>query len=283
MCKRRRPCYKRTYSGDLLCEVCLERALLKAVKRAVGRYKVLEPRSRVLVPITYTAPHLSAALALVITKLEAKFSTEVIIARPKDIALDEVKGWPPEGSKEVLVDVIKDGVKTNSPSACIRFDRRWSLSLARELGVKAVALPFSRTDLIILSLNALLVEGIEALSESLDLIEVDGVKFFSAFSAVEGEIVSAYVATRSLWFYSDFCEYEVPARKVFFSVAGRRPELEFSRDKTLVPIQRKVAERLHRCKLCGGFVREGELCSYCSSARVEVRILGSPPSPRGTS
>jgi tRNA(Ile)-lysidine synthase TilS/MesJ len=272
ICKKRGARYLRTYSGDLLCEVCLERSLIKAVKRAIGKYEVLKPRSKVLVPITYSSPHFSAALARILSLLETKFSTEVIIARPQDIYLDDVENWPPQNSKEIIVRVKADGINTSNLNTCLRFDRRWAYEVARNLGVKTIALPYTKTDIIIFTLNSLLIEGLEALSESLEYIEVNGIRFFLGFSEVEGEIVSAYVALKRLWFYSDKCKYEIPAKKVFYSIAYRRPELEYSSVKTIDPLLRAVSKKLNRCKYCGGFSQE-TVCKYCRDSKVVVEVL----------
>ncbi len=272
VCKNRKIVYKRSYSGDLMCDLCLEKTLIKAVKKVIGKYRILKPFSKVLVPITYTAPHYSAALAHILAKLERKFSTEVIIARPSDIEYDVGVNWPPLNARELIVDIKVSGLDITNPSACVRFDRRWSLFLAKRLGIDIIALPFSRTDLIIFALNALLVEGIEAISEALDYISINNVKFFSAFSEVEGEIVSAYVAIRSLWFYSNLCKYKIDARDVFYSIAGRRPELEFSIEKTLNPIFTKSSTLYNRCNLCGGFSK-GNTCRYCNKSDLQITLL----------
>ncbi len=208
---------------------------MKAVKRSIGKINVLSPRSRVLVPITFSAPHYSAALSIILSKLEEKFSTQVIILKPNNIIVDDIpEEWPPRNSQIVDVNIDINNVSSRqSLDFCLTLDKIWSIESARKLNINVVALPYTRTDLIIFALNALLVDGPKALIHALDYITFNNVKVFSAFSYVEGEVVSAYVAAKRLWFYSDLCHYRIPAKSVFYSIVRGRPELEFSKEKAL--------------------------------------------------
>ncbi len=242
---------------------------MKSVKRAIGENNVLAPRSKVLVPITFSAPHFSAALSIVLSKLEKKFSTKVVIVKPNGIDIDgKPNDWPPSNSEIMNVDIEVDRLNVQSLSSCLDFDRLWSIDVADRLKINVIALPYTRTDLIIFALNALLIDGLEAMLNALDYFEIDNIKVFSGFSKIEGEVVSTYVVLKKLWFYSSLCNYKIPAKKVFYSVAQGRPELEFSKekalDKLLALARNKLKERYLKYSVAGIYRKQRfrKECSY---------------------
>jgi hypothetical protein len=270
VCKRRSAVYKRTYSGDLLCPICLERAVIRGVRRSLGEAGILLPRHTILLPITFSNPLGSLVLSHVLPKVERRFGSQVIVGIPEELV--DVVDVLPENLKYHIIEI--DGTPTRTredPIFCWRFDRRWSLLTARLVNANAIILPLSRTDLNLLALHALISGKPEALSEALPLINWTNPPIISGLSRLEGEIVAAYAAVKNIDAPKGCCPDLSLSKSLFYSVAGRRPELEFSSFKSL-RLLLEGARRLSKCKYCGGFTREGEVCEYCrNSLNVIVR------------
>ena len=265
MCKRRPAVFLRTYSGEKLCTKCLETALEKGVFRSLARPRILKPKSRLLVPVYLSLPSFSLAIARTITRIEKSFGSEVILALPTSI-----KARTPQDLKVVEVDINVDRLPSDAIS-CLRLEKRWSLSIARSLGADAVVIPLTRTLMNLIMLNALLAGRPEGVSEAEPWTTSAEPPIISGLWAVESELVAAYIALKDL--YTDpVCRLDLSlAKKVFYSVAGRRPELEFSSAKSLSLLEKGLDSVMERCPLCAGYTLPGEKpCRYCSSTTLEV-------------
>ncbi|MCE4621309.1 MAG: hypothetical protein F7B95_02560 [Desulfurococcales archaeon] len=277
VCGHRTPVYLRTYSGEALCIICLERALIKSIKRAIGITGALKPREPVLVPITLASPSYSLALARLVSIVERKFGSKVIIAVPEPLAADTLELLPRDAEAVIAkLYLTQTELKAMSSFECLRLDRRWSIQAARHLGVKAVALPFTRTELLLIALEALFNGDKEALTDSSLRFTVGDVVAFNALALVEAEAVAAYAYLKGYLGIGPLCPIRLQSKIAFYSIATRRPELEFSGYKTLGILLERAYRDGRICAACGGLStsRYGEFCSYCSRlGEVKVEIL----------
>lgn len=277
VCRRRDAVYLRTYSGHKLCLPCLEKILARTVKRAIGESHLLEPRPKILVPIRPSAPAHSLAILALLSRVEKKFDATLGVLLPSQLrGREEVSRGIEYAGKNVKVEVIEANTPLPSTSdavACIRFERAWSLHYARKWGADAVAFPVSRTCMNLIGVEALLSGRIEALSESLPILDWARPPVLASAYYIEAEALTAYAYLRGLH-SSPLCNLYIPAKTPLLSIMGRRPELEFSSHKTIM----RIAERLRgmeRCRVCGGFTREGSICRYCEETGASQLFLSS--------
>lgn len=270
VCGRREAVYFRSYSGQKLCGVCLRRTLERAVRRAVGESGGIPPRSRVVVPISFTAPHASIALVDVASRVERRFGSEIIVLRPREV---EVEGSViSEGSYVGVVELSVEPPREATLNECLRFDVAWSAKAASSLGGDSVLTPFTLTDRILAALDALISGEAWLISDSAISRRVGRVRVIHAFGTIEGETVAAYTARLGSTAWSP-CRVLSPSKKVFYSIAYRRPELEYSSVKTLSRLL-SLAWRGGVCESCGGYTpgSEERLCPVCSKLRPAERV-----------
>jgi len=276
-CKRREAVYLRTYSGQKLCKACLRRTLERAVRKAVSEAGGLPPRSRIVIPVIFTAPHLSLALLDVAAKVERRFGSEIIALVP-----DEIEIFNPSLLNDIGVNVIRLSVsppKDASLSECLRFDVAWSAHVASSIGANAVLLPITLTDRILVALDSLIHGRVWLISDSIISRNVSTVKVVYAFGTIEGETAAAYVAIARMGMAAwSPCKVRSPSKRVFYSVAYKRPELEYSAFKTISKLS-KLARHGVTCNICGGltFSRGGEsVCPICERLKPTKRINFKP-------
>jgi len=279
----RRAVYKRSYSGELLCERCLLRSLARSVKRQASRSGGFRPRMRVLVPAALTAPHLGLALALALH--EATRGLDVTV----DIAVPAGREWEVYVHPDSLARLMKLPRARlwkallrlrrlpSSLRACLRLDRAWSAAAARLIGAGAVGLPVTRTTVILVMLDSLMEGADWGLSDALEeSVDINGVHVAPLLYSVEGEAAAALAAAWRLYAWSP-CKPRSLSAEAFWSVAGRRPELEFSVQKVVGLLARGSSRA--RCPLCGG-ASPGGVCPDCRISGLEgVEVEEFKPSP----
>jgi len=258
VCRRRPAFYRRTYSGQNLCPICLRRAVEKAVKRAIAEAAVLEPGHTILIPITLSLPYYSQILARLLPHLEKKYSSSVIIVVPEDYNWD-----PPtaENTRTIRASIphpreIRDIID------CIRYDRAWSLYYARHYNVDAIAFPLTRTHATLIGMEALLRGRPEALSDSLLALDTSPPTLNPLYH-VEAEAVVALGYALQLEPLSPLCRARWLAKEVARRVLPGRPELAFSSGKVLPRLTGLASRSMGRCRVCGGY-SSGDVCASCA-------------------
>lgn len=269
-CRRREAVYIRTYSGQKLCIICLRRTLERAVRRAVSEAGGLPPRSSIVVPITFTAPHLSMALVDVASRVERRFGSKIIALLPSEVEVHKIDVLEGSGVEVIHLDVKPPGEATLNE--CLRFDAAWSAHIAAAIGADAVFLPVTLTDRILAVLDSLILGETWMMSDSLISRRVGSVRVIHAFGIIEGETVAAYAARIGAVAWSP-CRVRSPSKKVFYSIAYRRPELEYSAFKTISKLS-EAARRGGDCSVCGGLAsgEETTVCPICEKLRPLDRI-----------
>lgn len=153
VCGRRPAFYLRRASGERLCEFCLERSIMKHVKRVIGSQVGPKPREvfGVLLPPGRVGEGL--VLASIMARLEKKYGGSVVIAYPESTSLLKVL-------KESVGAYFNVGLATYDYEALLHDDCMYTvdlMNLANRLAegvfrgfeprVRAVALPFTLTDI----------------------------------------------------------------------------------------------------------------------------------------
>ncbi|MCE4624780.1 MAG: hypothetical protein F7C35_02810 [Desulfurococcales archaeon] len=277
VCGRRQAVYKRTYSGELLCKTCLERAVIKGVRRSLAEAHALRPMMKLLLPLTFSNPLGSLVLASVLPKVERQYNGRVTLALPQSLSTDvDEEVLTRSGLDVVHVKLEPERPPSRDPIECWRFDRRWALRTAFQLSQDAIILPLTRTDLNLLLIHTILSGRPEGLSEALPSITWTKPPIISGLSKLEGEIVAAYSAINKIN-PPQGCNPDLWASKeLVYSVARRRPELEFSSHKSLTLLLEGLTRSLHprHCRMCGGFtVGNGDVCQYCSKLDLNAYLV----------
>ena len=262
VCKRRPAVYFRVFSGDRLCLSCLRRQLVRGVKRSVGRTGVFKPRSKIMVPLSLIDPLASLGLADIMARLERDYGSMVVLAVLSD-QIRDVRGI--EELRKLGVKVEEFNVDIDKYPIhmldCIRFERGIYIRIGAMLGVDAIASPLSRTQLALAALDALLSGNPMYWSESLDYISSKP-PVVAAFSLVEAEAVAAY-AVLSGYRGESLCRAKFRSKRVFYSISGRRPELEYSSSKTIEVLSTAASRMLRRCTICYGY-SSSDTCMVCN-------------------
>ncbi len=274
VCKKRPAVYYRRYSGDYLCEKCLSRTLERTIHRSLASTKKLEPNSKILLPITFTNPVHSLILSKFIPRIESEYNVETIIAVPQYF-YEQLKNYKPSENLHVA-NIAPPSHDVTDPFYCWRYDRAWSIKLAKNHGAQAIVLPLTRTDLNLLMLEAVLRGQSFLLSESLPILQLDSISIISGAQRAEGELLAAYLALNkdTIPLVKTPCRPDLKnAKLLFYSVAVGRPELEFSSFKSISLLTRKLPLKNKVCSLCGGYSDNGDICSYCRSYLETINSL----------
>ncbi len=275
-CRSRPAVYLRSSSGEALCRRCLWDEVVAQSARAVSGAGP-GPRSRFLVPVSSFAPSSSLIAAAVLSSIERRFPSTVIVAVPSFYGRDLAGRLKPDERLQVINFYVTPPPPPESDIiSCIRYDRAWSARAAASVGAEIVVLPLSRTDLTAALLEALLTDRPEGVFDSQASYNALGVRFLSLFSMVEREAVAALEYLEGL-LVPPACRPLVLTKAVLMSIAGA-PERDYG--GLVIPIELARAVRSPTaCAACGAPSRE-PLCQSCGSlglGSLDVRPLGRHP------
>jgi hypothetical protein len=278
----RRAVYRRTYSGELLCERCLLRVLAKSVKRQASRSGGFRPRMDVLVPIGLWRPYLGLALTLALHEATSNLDVHLHAVMPAgdgwEVVVHEGSLARLEALERVTLWRARLRLKRlpDSLRACIRLERAWAVRAAKLVGAQAVALPITRTAAVLEALDTLFRGEAWGLSEAKEeSVVIDGIVVAPLFYSVECEVPSALAAALGLYAWSP-CKVKVLASEVVARILQGRPELAFSPLKSLRLLLSPL-ESMERCPMCGGFTPRPGICPDCELVGldgVDVEELG---------
>jgi len=271
ICKRRQAFYRREYSGQNLCHMCLRRTLEKAMKKAIAESKKLSPGHTLLIPITLTLPYYSQILARILPHVEKKYASKVVIAVPRAYSW---KPRDPSPNATIVEADIAPPAGYEDPIDCIRYDRAWSLRLAQRLGADAVVLPLTRTHVTLIGMEAILRGRPEALSETLLALDTRP-PTINALYNIEAEAVAALGFALGIEPLAPRCTPTWLAKTVARRVLPGRPELAFSSGRVLPRLAALATRSVTRCKVCGGY-SEGDVCRSCARTGA-LRLLAEDP------
>ena len=258
VCGKREAVYRRDFSGQDLCSICLGRTVESSIRNSIAEAGVLSPGDTILLPITLTAPYYSQILALLLPALEKRHGSKVVIAVPSGLGVDA----DAVASRGDVVEIDVPGPRVyEDPLDCIRYDRSWSLYYARKLGADAVAFPLTRTHLTLIGLEAVLQGRPEAISDSLLVVD-SRPPVFNPLAGIEAETVAAYGIVRGVKPLDTPCRLVWASKHVYRSVARGRPELAFSMGKLSPRLAALASRSMVRCRVCGG-ASPGPVCPSC--------------------
>ncbi|MCE4608537.1 MAG: hypothetical protein F7B61_06245 [Caldisphaeraceae archaeon] len=274
VCGKRQAVYHHTYSGKNLCIKCLSNMIERSVKRGINKTKALKYDSRIIIPIVHFSPSSSIVLANMVSRIERKFNTTILVLIPEVYNYNDIYQKLERSNIESIARVkVNASIKGSlSLEECIRLERAWILKIADELGYDVIMLPITRTDISLMLLDLLLNGKKEYLSEVLDIDYIKGIKVLYPFSSIEGEALASYEAISGSY-VEPFCNVKMKTKKIFYSVAGFRPELDFGSARIIPSIPNL---EFGRCEICGGFSEKKtcELCEKLDLKNMQISIYG---------
>ena len=264
ICKKRPAFYLREYSGHRLCTLCIERTLIKAVKRRINSTHILTPGSAIAIPLYRYDPMGGLTLVRLLSLIEARYGSRLLVLVPdSDVIADLARNVVEDASTRISAELLS--VKPPEPRIdslvhCMRLERAWALDRAREAGANALIDSVNRTHALLAALDALLDARIEGVSEALPVVDSTP-PVVHGYYDIEAETVTAYAYSRGL-VAEPSCKARSSSKRAFLSVSRGRPELVFSGYKVLGRLASR-AEGITggRCMVCGGL--GGPVCSYC--------------------
>ncbi|MDP8003637.1 MAG: hypothetical protein ACP5I6_02655 [Caldisphaera sp.] len=269
VCKKREAVYYRRYSGEALCAKCLNNSVEKDVKKEISKIKILNINSKIVIPITFFAPSSSIVLANMLSRIEKRFKSKIVILVPNVYNRSDIIGLLDKNDRSDIIGIKinnfnYDALKNISLQECIRFERAWSIKASKEIGYENIALPITRTDISLILVDSLLNGQRDFISETYDTLEFNGLNIFYPFASIEGETLSAYEIIAKI-IVKPLCYPYIKSKSVFYSIGGNRPELDFGSEKI---IQKFRSINANRCKICGGFSSK-DVCKVCKKLNLE--------------
>ncbi len=268
MKNNRTPVYHRTYSGETLDHTALLRAVEKALKKSLSKTKLARPRMKIAAWIPDSAPLRGIVLTKTLLRLERKYGSTTIIVTADSLQDDVERQAGMEHVHIYELETLASRIDASDPIACWRVERSLAIKTSRKAGAEILVSPLTRTDLNLLMLEAVLRGEPEALSEAMPVLPWTVPPVVAGFSEAEGELIAALIARTRTSMRSSQCKPCIrDAKDLFYSVAGSRPELDFSSYKSLNLLAGKAREKYGICASCGGFTPPGSrICRYCASA-----------------
>ncbi len=268
ICKKRQAVYYRAYSGEYICAKCLNNVMEKNVKKEINKTKALNIDSKIVIPITHFSPSSSIALSNLVYRIEKQFKSKIAIIIPKGYNIEEIRNLLENKSDLFIAEINIIPPEKLSLQECIRFERAWSIKAAKILGYEFVFLPISRTDISLMIIDSLINGEANFLSESLEFMEYNGIKFLYPISGIEGETLVSYEFLSGIN-VKPLCLPYIKSKNVFYSIVGNRPELDFGSERLIGKLG-NFLEKLkeNRCKICAGF-SDKEICNTCEKLNLK--------------
>jgi hypothetical protein len=274
VCGRREAVYLRRSSGERLCARCLERSMVKRVKRVLSRTRSIGPRDRILVPVLGFWQAKSAALLRLVSIVEKEYPSSLLVALDEEslpclpmlrrIAVKEASYHALEGTGSLRL--------AGSPIlSLLRAARAVALEAARRLGAGIVMLPPTRDFLVSLLLSSMIRGLVGGLAEHRGVMEVGGVRVVYPLYGVECEDLAFYLHLTGIY---DECgsrgprldEADVEIGRMVAELSAESRELLFSAQRLENLLERGL-EGLSRCVYCGG-LDETSPCRACRETGV---------------
>ncbi len=230
-CGRRPAVYRRRASGETLCLKCLEKALIKALRRGLASLASPEYGSKLAFISLRSSPIATSGTAYLLGTLARKYSNKILVVGhpdPTDLAVNIIE----KVTKEKL-EVTYVNVSSLEPvPGPVSEARAVAEAIKEEKGVIAVT-PITATDIILDSLIRLMIYGMRPCECALPRYLVGDAVVVSPLSRVLLTDMNAYVALRGL--------PVVPSTRVFACVKGA------DKVKSLVAeLESRSPETIHR-------------------------------------
>jgi len=266
-CGVREAIYWRKESGEKLCSKCLEKSLIRQVKREISRWSMLEPKDTIGFLFLEKYPLVSISSYNILKKIERDYPSKLYLILPKTL------------SKVVREEniVYVDNVENKDIVAYYRLLREKALKKAEKAGIEKIVLPTTLEFEITYFTYGFLKYDIEIMGETLPKLHVPqrNIYFVKPFRKVRTKELLIYgyfeglfrifekkfkVKRNSGFSDSFFCEIE----KYFWKISCDHFELLDSTLKMSEILVEKILREYgftSSCRFCGTPIRDN-VCSF---------------------
>jgi len=167
-CKRRPAFYYRKQSGEALCKVCLERSVVKQVKKAIGAFSLLIPKSKILIPLIPDKPYESVLTSIIISPMERKYLSHTYISSLFPLS-QELVNQIAELTKSIILPVNSHLMNEGQMNYLNFVENQLQklFHLASDHEINYVVLPYTRNDFMILFILSLIYRRSDFIKEYL--------------------------------------------------------------------------------------------------------------------
>ncbi len=274
-CEVREAIYLRKESGEKLCLKCLEKSLIRQVKREISKWGMLEPKDTIGFLFLEKHPLISIAAYSIFKKIEQNYPSKLYLILPKTL----------NGIFEEENILYMDSISNENITTYYRLLREKALEKAEERAIRKIVLPLTLEYEITYFTYGFLKFDIETLGEALPKLNISQrkISFIKPFRKVRTKELLIYGYYEGLFKFLEkrkmnikhnsrvhdrfFCEIE----KYFSRISCEHFELLDSTLKISEVLVEKVLKEYgftNVCRFCGTPTKN----NVCSVHRIKFLI-----------
>jgi len=266
-------------SGEPLCTRCLERTVIRAIRRALGSYKVLKPGSPIAVvePIDMP-PWFLLSLEVLAKSLGTHGNRLAVLSYSGRTSAGQMSnlpsGWSSIGVFEIgversrvlrLCSALGDGLRL--AGCLLKAEYILGIAYSRLWGFEVVSLMRPRDLCSLVGLIGVIYMDPSIAIESNPLRSFSGITaIYPLYNVASADLAAlAYLRRKYVWDENlvGWMERlkEEPGAQELLEIYTRSPELVYTSSETIRAISGTGGMR---CSICGAPISSGDLCYICS-------------------
>jgi len=258
--------YFRRESGERLCLQCLEKSLIKQVKREISKWKMLNPKDKIGFLFFEEFPLISTASFKLLEKIEKNYPSKLYVLIPSTLKLKE------EVLEKVEEKLIFNYPRSNDFLKNFRVKREYALMEALKVGIEKIVLPITLDFEVTYFMYGFLEFNLETIGETMPKLYVPkyNIYFIKPFRKIKTKELTIYGFYKGLFDSVYSLESEAFFNKMFCAAMQYIEKLycgHFELVDSILKISEILVEKLLKeygfsghCSLCGTPVKN-DLCS----------------------
>ncbi len=259
-------------SGEPLCNRCFERAVVKAIRRAIGGYGVLNPGDQLLVvePLKMP-PWLWVSIRYLARSLRSHRNRIALLSykerREGLVKIDEIYRVDIYVDRKYIVDLCKSlGNPIRFVGCLLKTEYILGFIASKSHGIKVAALMRPRDLCSLIGFLGIAYMDFELAVESLPIRVSGGITTINPIYNIASIDLNALAFLFNMY-DSDgdidlgLDQMVIPGVEELTKIYSHSPEIMYSSSEAIRKIL-SSAER--RCSICGAPISSGDLCSMCS-------------------
>ncbi len=271
-CKKRLATYKRVSSGEKLCRYCLYNSIVKQVRKAIHRYRMVKKNGTAIYVLRpeHILNSIEGLYVLISAFKDFNMNLHVLCIDNFINCKDLSKLF--QLATFMDIEIGDSGFESIQLIELIKFYEVIAIKIAREKSIESILVPLFRDELSILLLYGLLMMSKSIFSECMPIrIVDDNITISRPFyyipslditylSLTDKKISLEYVKKDISYSFTKEHEFWEKAR----SILMKSPELMYSSSKAVEFLQSYIiGSKVTRCKYCGSY-SDDDVCEICS-------------------